>query len=160
MSERILCFTGPRRYTGTAEERVRLAEALEAAFAQGYRTFISGMAEGFDMAAAEAVLRLKEHHYDVRLVAAVPFRRQAAGYNPDDKKRYENILSAADEVAVLSENYDYGCYYRRNDWMTSRSSLLVCWYDGGDGGTRHTVKSALRQGLRIVNIYKAPDTLF
>ncbi len=155
-----LCFTGHRYYTGGAEDESRLAQALETAFADGYRVFVSGMAEGFDLAAAEAVLRLKERHADVVLVAAVPFRRQAAKYGAEERRRYERILSLADEAVILSEHYDYGCYYVRDDWMTERSSRLVCWYDGSDGGTRYTVRSALGRGVEIVNIYKEPDSLF
>ena len=158
--DKTLCFTGHRYYAGGAEDGRRLAEALETAFADGFRVFISGVAEGFDLAAAEAVLQLRERHPGVKLVAAVPFRRQAAKYGADDRRRYERIISLADETAILSERYDYGCYYRRDDWMTDRSSRLVCWYDGSEGGTRYTVRSALRLGLKIVNIYKEPDTLF
>ncbi len=158
--EHTICFTGHRYYAGGAEDEQRLAEALETAWADGYRVFISGMAEGFDLAAAEAVLRLRERHPEARLVAAVPFPRQAAKYGADNRRRYERILSLADETVVLSERYDYGCYYVRDDWMTERASRLVCWYDGSDGGTRYTVKSALRGGLAIVNIYKEPCSLF
>jgi uncharacterized phage-like protein YoqJ len=149
-----LCFTGHRYYIATPDDRLHLDEALETAFADGYRVFISGMAEGFDMAAAEAVLRLRNRHPEVALVAAVPFPRQAAKYRADNKIRYEELLAAADRVEVLSERYSHGCYYRRDDWMTEHSSRLVCWYDGSKGGTQYTVKSALRGGLEIINIYR------
>ncbi len=158
--EHTLCFTGHRYHTASPEDELRLADALETAYADGYRVFISGVAEGFDLAAAEAVLRLREHKPDAVLVAAVPFRRQAAKYGDSDRRRYERILSMADESAILSEHYDYGCYYVRDDWMTGRSSRLICWYDGSDGGTRYTVKSALRGGLEIVNLYRKEGTLF
>lgn len=155
-----LCFTGHRYYAGEPEDEKRLEDTLEAAYTDGYRRFISGVAEGFDLAAAEAVLKLREQWPDVRLTAAVPFRRQAAKFAPENKTRYETILAAADEVAMLAEKYDYGCYYRRDDWMTERSSRLVCWYDGSDGGTRYTVRSALKYRLDIVNIYRESGTLF
>lgn len=157
---RTLCFTGHRYYPGSPDDERRLAEALETAWADGYRVFISGMAVGFDLAAAGAVLALRGRHPGAELVAAVPFRRQSAKYPPSDKLCYENILAAADVVEVLSENYDYGCYYRRDDWMTERSSRLVCWYDGSDGGTRYTVRSALKRELQIINIFREPYSLF
>lgn len=155
-----LCFTGHRYYAGLPDDEARLTEALETAYRDGYRVFISGMAEGFDLAAAEAVLSLRERRPDVALIAAVPFRRQAAKFSATDKPRYTAVLAAADEVAVLSEYYSYGCYYERDDWMVCRSSRLVCWYDGSDGGTRYTVRSALADKLNIVNIYRKPGTLF
>lgn len=158
--DKTLCFTGHRYYDGGPDDDARLDEALEKAWADGYRVFVSGVAEGFDLAAAEAVVRLRQTHPDAVLVAAVPFRRQAARYSPDNKRRYEELLRQADEVAVLSDDYSYGCYYARDEWMVERSSRVVCWYDGSAGGTRYTVRKALAAGLEIVNLYREPGTLF
>jgi uncharacterized phage-like protein YoqJ len=160
MSERedTLCFTGHRYYSGDAEDK--LAEAIETAYTDGYRLFISGMAQGFDLAAAEAVLRAKESHSEISLLAAVPFRGQARGFSAGDKARYEAVLTACDEVVVLREHYTHGCYWDRDDWMVARSSRVICWYDGSGGGTRYTVRAALAAALDIVNLYSSPDTLF
>jgi uncharacterized phage-like protein YoqJ len=138
----------------------RLEAALDAAFADGYRVFISGMAAGFDLAAAEAVVQLKTSHSDVRLVAAIPFLGQSVGYNADDRRRYDDLVGAADEVRVLADRYSHGCYWRRDDWMVERSRRIVCWYDGSSGGTRYTVRRALACGLEIVNTYRDPAALF
>jgi uncharacterized phage-like protein YoqJ len=163
MSEKeyTLCFTGHRYYSGGAEDEAQLAEAIETAYGDGYRLFISGMAQGFDLAAAEAVLKLRENRSDVALVAAVPFLRQARAFSDTNKARYEAILAVADKVVALREEYTHGCYWERDDWMVARSSRVICWYDGsGGGGTRYTVRAALATGLDIINIYKSPDTLF
>ncbi len=163
---------------------MRLAKALETAYEDGYRVFVSGMAVGFDLAAAEAVLKMRSLYPDVRLVAAVPFQGQARGYSVDDRERYETVLAAADQVAVLASRYSHGCYYRRNDWMVDRASRLICWFDpnarsgpargdgsagsgdwagssnagsgGSGGGTKYTVKHALGRGLAIVNLFRDP----
>jgi uncharacterized phage-like protein YoqJ len=81
-------------------------------------------------------------------------------------------LAAADEVVVLSERYFHGCYYRRDEWMVDRSGRIVCWYDGGhsasshsglnrapksSSGTRYTVRSAVKSGLEVVNLFRDPD---
>ncbi|MDR2912136.1 MAG: DUF1273 domain-containing protein [Alistipes sp.] len=182
----VVCFSGHRYYAAAAADEGRLAAAVEQAVGDGYRVFVSGMAPGFDLAAAEAVVRCRServrgadfsggasgggHSSDIRLVAAVPFARQAAGYSDVDRARYEALLAAADEVCVLAEGYSHGCYFRRDEWMVERASRLICWYDGGAGGsrasgasgsgTRYTVRRALAAGLDIVNVFRDPDTLF
>jgi uncharacterized phage-like protein YoqJ len=182
ISGSVVCFSGHRYYTAGAEEEARLSRAVEAALADGYRTFISGLAPGFDLAAAEAVVRLRGElreelggefrgraqgntqwrHVDIRLVAAVPFPGQQRGYSPVDRVRYETLIAAADEVRVLAAGYSHGCYFRRDDWMVERSGRIICWYDGeGSSGTRYTVRRALARGLEVVNIFRDPHaTLF
>ncbi|MDR0907208.1 MAG: DUF1273 domain-containing protein [Rikenellaceae bacterium] len=172
MSEKqhTLCFTGHRYYSGSAEEL--LVRAIEAAFDEGYRVFVSGVAQGFDLAAAEAVLRFRERHLGVELLCAVPFRGQARAFSAVDKARYEAVLAAADSVVVLREDYSFRCYWERDDWMVAHSSRVICWYDGsrgssggvgrgaGGGGTRYTVRAALAAHLDIVNLFSSPDSLF
>ncbi len=153
-----LCFTGHRRYVPSPGDEARLAAALVSALDDGYRVFISGMAPGFDLAAAEAVLHLRGA--GIRLIAAIPFLGQPHGYTADDRRRYDALLDAADEVRVLAERYSHCCYYRRDDWMVDRSGRIVCWYDGSTGGTRYTVRRALKAGLEVVNVFRAEGTLF
>jgi uncharacterized phage-like protein YoqJ len=155
-----LCFSGHRSYGGAEEDELRLAAALDTAWVDGYRTFISGMAPGFDLAAAEAVVALRDRARGVKLIAAIPFVAQASGYCAADRARYDALLAAADEVVVLADSYSHGCYYRRDEWMVERSARIVCWYDGTKGGTRYTVRRALKSGLEIANIYRDPASLF
>ncbi len=107
------------------EDEARLAAAVEAAFGDGYRTFVSGMAPGFDLAAAKAAVRLRDTGANLRFVAAIPFARQAAGYSADDRFMYEALVAAADEVRILEAGYTHGCYYRRDEWMVERSGRII-----------------------------------
>ena len=70
---------------------------------KGYHTFLSGMADGFDIIAAEEVLRLKKEYPYIRLKCVIPFKGQADRYPEAYKQRYNNILAQADEVVTLSE---------------------------------------------------------
>ncbi len=155
-----VCFSGHRYYGGAAEDEARLFSAVREAYDEGFRMFVSGMAPGFDLAAGEAVLRLRAARGDVRLVAAVPFAGQQRGYSAGDLARYEALLQAADDVRVLAARYSHGCYYRRDEWMVERSRRIVCWYDGSRGGTRYTVRRAVARGLEVVNVFRAPGSLF
>lgn len=156
-----LCFSGHRYYAASPYDEARLAVAVEAAWRDGYMTFISGMAPGFDLAAAEAVVSLRSRRPEVRLVAAVPFAGQPLGYSAPDMARYDALLAAADATRVLAERYSHGCYLRRDDWMVDHAARIVCWYDGSGRGTRYTVRRALKSGLEIVNIFRdTSGTLF
>lgn len=53
-----VAFTGHRTYCGEAS--AALAAAIRGLHAHGFRTFLCGMAVGFDLAAAEAVLELRD----------------------------------------------------------------------------------------------------
>ena len=69
-------FTGHRpQYLTRCEEDVRvdLENAIMAAIKDGYTTFISGLAYGVDIWAAEIVARMKAQNPALHLVAAIPF---------------------------------------------------------------------------------------
>lgn len=148
-----VAFTGHRSYRGEAGEA--LSHALESLHARGFRTFLSGMAAGFDLAAAEAVLVLRDRHPDVQLIAVVPFRGQGDTFTARVRQRYEAILAAADQTVCLSDGFHPGCYMVRNDWLVDHAAVLVAWYDGSDGGTRYTVRRALSLGREILSLHPA-----
>ncbi|HJC20043.1 MAG TPA: DUF1273 domain-containing protein [Candidatus Alistipes stercoripullorum] len=150
-SGRSVAFTGHRTYDGTAAES--LSAAVERLYGRGFRTFLSGMAVGFDLAAAEAVLTLRAAHPDVRLVAVVPFRGQEERFSPADRVRFRRAVAAADEVEVLAGGYRRGCYAVRNDFLVDRAALVVAWYDGSPGGTRYTLRRALARGREVWNLH-------
>lgn len=90
-TSRTAAFTGHRTYCGQAD--ALLGRLLEQLYGRGFRTFLSGMAVGFDLAAAEAVAALRVRHPDVRLVAVVPFRGQECRFRSADRMRWERIVA-------------------------------------------------------------------
>ena len=56
-----------RNLSGQIREKV--ITMIKNLYEEGFREFYSGMAEGFDMIAAEAVLQLKEQYEDMTLAA-------------------------------------------------------------------------------------------
>ena len=152
-ASRTAAFTGHRTYCGQAD--ALLGRLLEQLYGRGFRTFLSGMAVGFDLAAAEAVAALRVRHPDVRLVAVVPFRGQERRFRSADRTRWERIVAEADAVEFLAEGYHPGCYAVRNRHLVARASLVVAWYDGSPGGTQYTVREALRGGRELINLH--PD---
>ena len=136
-----------------------LDDAIADAAAQGYTGFFSGMSTGFDLWAAEAVLRAQET-LPIQLFCAIPFDHQADRYPTEWKRRFNHCLLAADRVFALSRDYYAGCYTARNRFMVDTSSLLICYFDGKPGGTAQTVRMAKQNGLRIVNLADEQLQLF
>ena len=147
------CFTGHRPHKLNQPERVVIA-ALEAkireAIAAGFVTFISGMAWGVDIWAAEIVLRLKAEGHPIHLIAAVPYEGFEKSWDEDWKRRYRAALTAADHVRYICPHYHRGCFQIRNEWMVDHSALLIAAYTGEPGGTKNTVDYAARKGIQTV----------
>lgn len=69
------CFTGHRPEklaTSGKEIKPLLEKAIDNAIADGYVTFITGMAKGTDMRAAEIVLEKKKQNNGLHLICAIP----------------------------------------------------------------------------------------
>ncbi len=114
--------------------------------------FYTGMALGFDILAAETVLKLKKDFPHLKLIAVIPFEEQEKTHSQEWKTRYEQVLSACDEVKLLSKEYHAGCYQNRNKYMVDNSDYIVTWYDGKQGGTRNTLLYAQKKNRYIVNV--------
>jgi len=152
-----VAFTGHRTYTGEAREA--LCAEIRRLAQEGYTTFLSGMAEGFDLAAAEAVVALRDEGLKVQLVAVIPFATQSSSFTEENRARFRRILAEADEVILLASSYHRGCYQQRNDFLVDHASALVAWYDGSRGGTQYTFLRAMKRGLALHNLSPAilPD---
>lgn len=144
-------FDAPGRHEPAAIAE-RLRDVVRRLAGEGYTDFLCGMAEGLDLMAAEAVLTVRGEFPGLRLVAVVPFPGQAAGFGAETRETYNRALAAANHSIIVSPEYSADCFHRRNDLLADRSSTLVCYYNGSKGGTQYTVKRALRNGSRIINI--------
>lgn len=145
-------FTGHRTYDGSRDEELRAS--VRRLYARGIRTFLTGMAQGFDLAAGECVVSLREEMPDLRLVCAVPFAGHGRGMTDAVRARYDALLAAADEVLTLLPSYNVRAYHVRNDFLVDHASYVVAYFDGSKGGTHYTVRRALRSGLTVENLYR------
>ena len=151
------CFTGHRPdklgYT-EAEIKPLLEKAIDGAIEGGYVTFISGMAKGTDIWAAEIVLEKKKKNKALHLVCAIPHPGFINGRSAQERRRYENIIKNADKCVLVSDRCLPGCYQKRNIWMVDRSSGVIAVFNGTKGGTRNTILYAEKQKTEICNILK------
>ena len=147
-----LAFSGHRTYSDTTGNQEALRSAVERFYRLGYRTFLCGMADGFDLCAAETVAELKGRHPEVMLVGVVPFDRHRSAIK--NVGRYDSVTASTDVIITLSRRYYCGCYYRRDDYLVRHASALICYCDGSGSGTRYTVRKARLGGLAIENLYR------
>lgn len=155
-----VAFTGHRAINGTYDGplhvalRGELIETVRRAADNGFSNFISGMALGFDMLAAEAVLALKEQGYNINLIAAIPFPSQPNKWQDYQKRRYHSILNkipANLRFMVDADPYAPHKLQKRNIWMIDRAQAVVAGWTGvKKGGTWNAIEYAINKGLPIL----------
>lgn len=163
--EKSICFSGhrterlPKSRCQLGLLEMRLHGVIEQAIDKGYHTFYFGACYGFDLLCANAVLLRKKFikfndPQQIRLIAVVPFEEQATHWNEYYRNLYFETLAQCDEVITLHSNFKVGCYHERNRYMVDHSRKLICYYDGGMGGTVYIVHYAKRRGISILNLYE------
>lgn len=156
------CFSGyrPEKFNISREDPLRLYRricclldrAVLNAVDDGYTNFFCGMSRGFDLWAAQSVLRIQRDRPAIQLVCCLPCERQSAHWTPVWQEVYDRLLRQADKTFCLSREYYTNCFLDRNRFMVDACRRLICWYDGAPGGTRYTLHYAQKQGLSIVNL--------
>lgn len=173
---RVACFTGhrpgsfPFKYDESDERCItikqQLRRAIDMAYRQGYRTFITGMALGVDIWAAEILLEMRANRDDIVIVGAVPCVAQESRWPEPSVKRYFNVLSRLDAWGYVSKvtfDADKGCMTARNIAMIDPSDVVIAVYNGfghrfengvakaeRGSGTGHAVAYALNHETKVL----------
>lgn len=152
--ERTACFTGHREIPASKRRRIEklLDEVIQFHIARGIIYYGVGGALGFDTMAAQAVIRARKMHPEVKLILVLPCRTQADRWRSEDKKVYESIKGQADKVVYISEHYTKRCMFERNRHLVEHSSLCICYQTKGTGGTAYTTDYAKSLSRTVVNI--------
>lgn len=167
------CFTGHRKKDLPFEGDIHkqgmkcllsmLHLLIEEAVSDGYKTFISGMAEGTDLYCAEIVhnLIVSGKYPDIKLVCALPYAEQSAEIrSPLDKYRYSMLISTCDEKVIVSSKYEKERYKLRNSFMVEHSSRIIGAYKSKKhgSGTLQTINMADKAGLdlQIISLDRNP----
>ena len=87
--------------------------------------FAAGGALGFDTLAALAVLQMKVLFAELELTLVLPCKTQDRYWRQAEKELYREILSQADHVTYVSEQYTRGCIQKRNRLLVEGSSVCV-----------------------------------
>ena len=149
------CFTGhrPEKLTRTEKDIVRdLEKEIRQAIADGLSVFITGMARGVDIWAAQIVLSLRNSGYDIKLICACPYDGFESGWSKDWQQQYKEILAAADYVKYVCEGYSRSCFQIRNEWMVNHAARVIAVFNGEKSGTKNTIDYAAKAGVPVVRI--------
>ena len=148
---KVCAFTGHRSLSGTDFDEHLLERVILNLVKNGYTRFLCGMAVGFDMKAAQAVLALKER-YDIELVACLPCTNQSERFSARSKAIYDEILGQCDERIVLGEEYERGCMQRRDRYLVDNCDVLVSFLRKNSGGTYYTVNYARKSNKKVIEL--------
>ena len=126
-----VCFTGHRPEKLTRSDRAirrDLEKEIRQAVADGLNVFITGMARGVDVWAAQIVLMLRDEGCDVKLMCACPYDGFECGWSQEWQLQYKEIVSAADFVKYVCEGYSRSCFQVRNEWMLAVPEAVAVLY--------------------------------
>lgn len=176
-----LTFTGHRPgklygYNLKDERYLKLNKFLEKILEEkivkeGYDTFISGGALGFDTVAFLSVKNLKKKYPHIKNILAIPFENQPVKWSLGDRRLYQWMKNTADKVVYVDTldkysrtNTPSGLFNNeklkiRNEYMVDNSDFLIAlWNYSYKSGTGHCVnyaKKVLTENILVIN----PETL-
>lgn len=163
MDMKTCAFTGhrPKSFPWKYDEKdpncVLLKEVLTAQILKladrGVTDWLTGMAQGTDLWAAEAVLSLKKEKPAMRLHCILPCEGQEDKWSASEQERYHSILCQADETVYVNQVYNPKCMMERNRYLVDHIAILLAVYNGTwRSGTGATVRYAQRLGREIIII--------
>lgn len=116
-----------------------------------YVEFLIGREGDFDQIVSSAVIRAKRNIFDANssLVWIQPYLKADYRKHPEDYERYYDSI----EVCVDSASaHPKAAIQIRNRTMVDRSDLCVFYVSNTSGGAYQTMKYAMKQGKRSINI--------
>jgi uncharacterized phage-like protein YoqJ len=148
----VCCFTGHRPEklkTSEAQIKTGLQKEIRLALADGYTSFVSGMARGVDLWAAQLVLDLKKENPNLQLLCAVPYAGFAKKWPTEWQRQFHAVLAAADDVKVFHPSFSYASFQERNRWMVDHSARIIAVYHGERGETYNTIRYAEQRHVQV-----------
>ena len=183
-----LAFTGhrPPRVLDEGMIKAKLRTVIEKAIDKGYSRFISGMALGSDLWAAEVVAEIALRHVFVQLIGAVPFAHQDEAWSrhPESQRRWRKTLQLCNELRLVDDKKNVSYeelmairekprFYQmpgwkaaklldaRNHWMVNNADSVLAIYDGVEkGGTYNCIKYAVLCDKKVVGISAVNGRVF
>lgn len=146
-------FTQPRGGESGDGLHDELTEfAMEVIRPRPVAAMIVGMAEGWDMAVAEAC-----HQLGIPYLAALPFVGQERLWSGRSQERYRRLCASAHQVEVVSPHSLNIAYQRRDEWMVDKAAYakgrLLALYSGVPSGTANTVNYAQEWCVPVENVW-------
>ena len=151
---RTCCFTGHRDLEPWEVQKVvtRLRYHLRPLLWRGVMYFGVGGAQGFDMAAAEYLLELRDYERKrIKIISVLPFPEYREDWPEEDFRRQEEIIRKSDKVVYACPAKEKGAYLARDRKLVDESSFCICYCHRLTGGTAYTVRYAMSRGIPVYN---------
>ncbi len=154
MSNSVCAFSGHRQIYRIHSDILptRLSGLIDTLIEAGVVRFCSGGATGFDLLAAELVLKKRNEGKNVSLSMILPCRDQALFWPAGTRAQYKHILSGANEVEYISDKYNRFCMHQRNRRLVDEADILLCYLMRAASGTAYTRNYAAEQKKKVINI--------
>ncbi|MCQ2413647.1 MAG: SLOG family protein [Clostridia bacterium] len=154
MTAGVCSFTGHRQIPES--DRAPLSDLLKRAIAYAYekdcKEFLTGGAIGFDTLAAREVVLFRITHPDVKLRLILPCTDQDRHWDEKQKSSYRYLLSVADDVVYLRDEYTPDCMKLRNRYLADACDMLVAYITHDRSGASQTARMAREQGKPVFNL--------
>lgn len=137
-------FCGHRELDDPSTIRCWLEETVERLIREGADRFLLGGYGAFDALAASVVFQAKQKHTDVRSILVLPYLDRKADASLYDSTLYPPLETVPRRLAIV----------RRNEYMVSRSDVVVAYVLYSWGGAAATLRYAEKQQKQIIRYQK------
>lgn len=169
--EKTVCFTGgrPKNMFGYKDFKSysilkeNMKQQIRLLINDGYKTFITGGAQGFDQLACRCIIDLQKEYEGLKNIIYVPYKGQESKWLKEglfSQEEYNYLLSKADEVKVLSDSFSYNALFKRNEKMIDDADLVFAYYEDDSwkdeavkGGTAGALRYAQKKNKPIIQVY-------
>lgn len=159
LKSKTICFSGHRPeklpVNGDSDSSVIkylksiLYKEILDSISAGYSRFITGLARGVDLWAGEILMELKADGEEISIIAVKPYKDHGDNFVGEEKYSFGRLISNADEVICLADEYRKGCFQRRNEYMVDHSGKLIAVVSNYRSGTGATIRYAEKHGIEV-----------
>lgn len=152
-------FFGHRVINNPLQIEQRLEALLrELLIGKEYVEFLVGRDGDFDQLVSSVVLRCKRRIRDDNSVLVWVMPYETAEYR-NNETAYQNYYDEIEICGASATGHFKGAYLTRNRQMIDRSDLVVFCVEHETGGAYQTLRYAITQGKRIVNLAEGKENL-
>ena len=130
-----------------------LSRAIDYVYNEGCRDFYCGGALGFDTMAAKLLINKRMALGDIRIVIVAPCINQSERWSERNKNIYNYLISNADEVIFISDEYTPVCMKKRNEYLAEVADVVIAYSGRERSGSAQTIRMAEKLGKRVFNLF-------
>ncbi len=135
-------FCGHREIFNSEYVREQLKQIISILIKEGADRFLIGGYGGFDYLVAKSVAELKEEHYHIQSILAIPYPDREYDLSFYDFTLYPPLEKVPAKLAIVE----------RNRWMVENSDIVITYVNHSWGGAAMMLEYAKKKKKPIINI--------